>query len=53
MDSIDYMDRVLQVTQLSVYSPQLRQNTTNVFGEKPQNTKTKNLKILKRKASKY
>ena len=36
MDNIDYMDRVLQVTQLSVYSPQrhyrkcLRQNTTNV-----------------------
>ena len=59
MDNIDYMDRVLQVTQLSVYSPQrhyrkcLRQNTTNVFGEKPQNTKTESLKILKRKASKY
>ena len=43
MDNIDYMDRVLQVTQLSVYSivrvcarihrKCLRQNATNVFGK--------------------
>ena len=28
MDNIDYMDRVLQVTQLSVYSPQRHYDAT-------------------------
>ena len=40
MDNIDYMDRVLQVTQLSVcariHRKCLRQNATNVFGKMPQ-----------------
>ncbi len=38
MDNIDYMDRVLQVTQLCtrIHRKCLRQNTTNVFGKMPQ-----------------
>ena len=40
MDNIDYMDRVLQVTQMSVcdriHRICLRQNATNVFGKMPQ-----------------
>ena len=40
MDNIDYMDRVLQVTQLSVcariHRKCLRQNAANVFGKMPQ-----------------
>lgn len=51
MDNIDYMDRVLQVTQLSVCDARihrkcLRQNAANVFGKMPQMSSAKCHKCL-------
>lgn len=49
MDNIDYMDRVLQVTQLTqsvtvcarIHRKCLRQNATNVFSKMPQMSSTR------------
>ena len=50
MDNIDYMDRVLQVTQLSVcvlHRKCFRQNAANVFGKMPQMSSAKCHKCLR------
>lgn len=44
MDNIDYMDRVLQVTQLSV---SVLEFTANVFGKIPQMSSAKYHKCLR------
>lgn len=44
MDNIDYIDRVLQVTQLSVC---VLEFTANVFGKMPQMSSAKRHKCLR------
>ena len=48
MDNIDYMDRVLQVTQLSVC---VLEFTANVFGKMPQMSSAKCRKCLRQNAT--
>ena len=55
MDNIDYMDRVLQVTQLSVcvleftanFNFSIKEFTANVFGKMPQMSSAKCRKCLR------
>ena len=56
MDNIDYMDRVLQVTQFvrvcaRIHRKCFRQNTANVFGKMPQMSSAKCRKCFRQNAT--